>query len=221
MANYCVPDKGKVALLTLSAQRDYVRPGSPVKGTGARTARPAIGKITRTFREQGAPIFHSIRLYRADGSNADTCRKQAIEEGLRIAMPGSLGAELIDEVKPDPERRLDAEGLLEGRFHALGPNEWVFYRPRWGAFHGTDLEARLRALEVTTLVICGFSFATGPCATAYEASARDFRIVVVPDAACGLTEQNLQDLGRIGVYFMTSDACLRWLRGSAGGTAAA
>jgi len=46
------------------------------------------------------PIVHVIRLYSKDGSNVDLCRRKAIENGKHLVIPGSDGAELIDELKP-------------------------------------------------------------------------------------------------------------------------
>ena len=213
MANYCVPQKGTAALLTLSAQQDFLRPGSPYRAAGAHRVLPALARIVRGFRAQGAPLFHAVRLYRPDGSNVDACRRQAVEEGLRVFMPGTMGVELLDEVRPDSAVRLDAPQLLDGGFQALGAAEWAFYRPRWGAFHGTALEARLGALGVTTLVICGFNFTTAMRATIYEASARDFRIVLVSDAVGNGSEAAVQEPARIGVYLMPSACALDWLAG--------
>jgi nicotinamidase-related amidase len=172
-----------------------------------------LTKLVECFRRQSAPIFHSVRLYKADGSNVDACRRQAVEEGLRILMPGSLGAELIDELKPGREVRLDPELLFAGDFQEIAANEFVHYRPRWGAFYNTQLEDKLRRQGVTTLVVCGFSFSTGGRATIYEASARDFRIVLVPDALCNATEAAIQELGRMGVYLMDTANCLGWMSG--------
>lgn len=213
MANYCVPEKGKAALLCISAQRDFIAPGSPVRACGSHSALPNIGTLVDCFRGHGAPIFHSVRLYKPDGSNVDVCRRQAVEEGLRILMPGTLGAELIDELKPSKDVRLDPELLFAGDFQEIGANEFVHYRPRWGAFHDTGLEERLHDQQITTLVICGFSFSTGGRASVYEASARDFRIVLVPDALCNATEEAVQELGRIGIYLMDTANCLTWMAG--------
>src|SRR3546814_7719400 len=160
MANYCTPEKGKAALLCISAQRDFVAPGSPVKCCGSHSAVPNIGRLVEAFRAQRAPVYHSVRLYKPDGSNVDACRRQAVEEGLRILMPGTLGAELIEDLKPNKDVRLDPELLFNGEFQEIGSNELVYYRPRWGAFHNTGLEDALRAQQITTLVICGFSFST-------------------------------------------------------------
>ena len=213
MAEYCQPQRSNAALVTISAQRDFNTPGSPICASGAKRAVPSMGRVVRCFREEGAPIFHSVRLYRPDGSNVDSCRRHLLEEGQRFLMPGSLGAELIDEVKPSGDIRLRPEMLLAGQFQDIAEQEEVFYRPRWGAFHNTDLERRLNDLGVTTLVICGFSFATGMRATIYEASARDFRIVLVPDAVCGASETSLAELARIGIFFVSSDTCQDWMAG--------
>jgi nicotinamidase-related amidase len=221
MWDYCTPEKDRAALLTISAQRDFTAVGSPVRACGLERAVPAMGRLAKAFRDQGAPIFHSVRLYRPDGSNVDACRRQSVEEGLRILMPGTFGVELLDELKPDPDLRLEPELLLSGAFQRIGAQEQVFYRPRWGAFHGTGLEQALCAAEISTLVICGFSFATGARATVYEASARDFRIVVVPDAICGASEEGLRELARMGVHLMDSDCCRSWLAHRAAGGASA
>ncbi|MGF1592819.1 MAG: isochorismatase family cysteine hydrolase [Kiloniellaceae bacterium] len=221
MTNYCVPEKGKAALLCISAQRDFVAPGSPVRACGWKSALPNIARLVDSFRAHGAPVFHSVRLYKPDGSNVDACRRQAVEEGLRILMPGTLGAELIDDLKPNKDVRLDPEVLFAGDFQEIGRNEFVYYRPRWGAFHNTALEERLRSQKITTLVICGFSFSTGGRASIYEASARDFRIVLVPDALCNATEDAVQELGRMGVYLMDTDNCVAWMADSGPGSAAA
>src|SRR3546814_15854389 len=45
MANYCVPEKGKAALLCISAQRDFVSPGSPVRACGWHSALPNITRL--------------------------------------------------------------------------------------------------------------------------------------------------------------------------------
>lgn len=211
MDDYCLPERGKAALLTISTQRDFIAPGSPIRVKQCRESLKNLQKLVTTFRQAELPIFHSIRLYRADGSNVDSCRRHLVEEGHRFLMPGSLGSELIDEVNPDVTKRLDPEGLISGSFQTLAPNEQVFYRPRWGAFHKTALEEKLTKLNVSTLVLCGFSFATGARATIYEASARDYRLMIASNAICGASEAGLAELARIGIYLIDSDACATWL----------
>jgi nicotinamidase-related amidase len=220
MPDYTAPERNRVALLTVNGQRDFTLPDSPLAAPGVRCALPQMKRLAEGFRVHGLPIFHAVRLHRCDGSNVDAFRRQAVEEGLRILMPGTSGAELVDELRPSPDLRLNPTGLLEGEVSEIAPNEWVMYKPRWGAFYRTDLERHLRDQNVSTLVICGCNFSTSCRATVYEAGARDFRIVLVTDALSGASDEALSELGRIGVYLMTTASCLDWLDGRSRSTAA-
>ncbi|MCZ4282986.1 cysteine hydrolase [Kiloniella laminariae] len=212
MTEYLRPQKDHAALITLSIQRDYILPSSPIRASGLSRVIPTMTRLVQGVRERDVPLYHSIRLYKPDGSNVDLCRRSAVEEGLRIFMPGSLGAELVDEIQPEGEEvRINPDILFDGKFQEIGPDESIFYRPRWGAFHGTSLEQELRSRGVDSLILCGFSFNTATRATIYEASARDFKVVVVPDALCNASEQGLEELGRMGVYLMEADEVLSWL----------
>jgi nicotinamidase-related amidase len=212
MPDYTAPERHRAALLTFAVQKDCTMPGSPVGRLSGGPTLGAIGSLVKGFRARSAPIVHLVRLYRPDGSNVDVCRRRAVEEGLRVLMPGSLGAELVDQVKPIADLRLDGSRLLSGRLQELSSNEWALYRPRWGAFYDTRLEDHLRALGVSTIVICGSNFSTAIRATVYEASARDFRVVLVPDAVKGVDDGDLSELARIGVYLMNADCCVSWLK---------
>jgi nicotinamidase-related amidase len=220
MVEYLVPHRDGAALLTVGVQNDYTSARSPVCTPGANRAVPNIAKLAAAFREAGRPIFHAIRLYRPDGTNVDLCRRNAVEEGARYLMPGTKGAELSEEVHPNPAMRSDPAALLSGEFIQLGEKEWLFYKPRWGAFHGTDIEARLKDLGIDTLVVCGCNFPTATRATLYEASARDLRTVMAPDAVTDLRDDALSDMARMGVYLMETGACLEWLKGKAAKNAA-
>ena len=221
MVDYTAPERGRAALLTINAQKDFTLQGSPLRACGVTSALPALDSLVSGFREQGVPIIHAVRLYRPDGSNVDSFRRQAVEEGMRVLMPGTFGAELVETVKPEPDVRLDAPALLGGSFQQIAENEWAVYKPRWGAFHNTKLDEHLKQLGVTTVVVCGFNFATSGRATVYEAGARDLRIVLVPDAVSGSSEEAIRELGRIGVYLMNAKTCLDWLRNSKSPVAAA
>lgn len=213
MNEYITPDRNRAALLTVDAQRDYCERESPVKSAGCDQVREPLARLVAGVRAAGLPIFHAVRFYRPDGSNVDLCRRSAVEEGMRVLMPGSLGAELIAEMLPEDAPRLDPHLLLEGGVQQLARREEAFYKPRWGAFYATCLEQRLHDLGLDTLVIVGVNFATSGRATVLEASERDFRVVLVPEAAGGLGDQAQQDLARIGVTLMTADDCVGWAEG--------
>lgn len=214
MPEYNVLERDHTALLTVDLQRDFALPDSPVRSSGVGAHTPNIKQLIEGFRAAGKPILHGVRLYRPDGSNVDLCRRGAVEEGLRVLMPGTRGAELWDCIKPSDTVRLDAEALLAGETQEIAPYERVFYKPRWGAFYGTRLQEELGRLGISTLVVCGCNFPTGTRATVYEASARDFRVVVASDAVCDASDEALKELGRLGVYQMSTEACLAWLKGA-------
>jgi nicotinamidase-related amidase len=109
-------------------------------------------RLVRVFRERKKPIIHVVRIYLADGSNVDLCRRKLIIEGKKALVPGSDGVELMNELKPSKDVRLNANLLLSGRLQEIGLNEWVVYKPRWGAFYKTPLEEHLHNLKVNTLI---------------------------------------------------------------------
>ena len=119
MPDYTTPERDRIALLTFAVQNDCILPGSPVGYLGGRRTLARIGQLARGFRERGAPIVHLVRLYRPDGSNVDACRRRAVEEGLRVLMPGTRGVELADEVNPAPLTRLNGGDLLDGKLQRL------------------------------------------------------------------------------------------------------
>jgi nicotinamidase-related amidase len=212
MGKYTDPDWEHSALVTIDTQNDFTLPGAPSEIAGTVEVLPALRSLVGAFRDAGRPIFHVVRLYRPDGSNVDSCRREAVESGVILAVqPSSAGAELVDELKPSPEVRLDAEALLGGRMQEIGEREWVMYKPRWGAFFETPLHDHLRGLGVNTLVVCGFNLPNCPRTTIYEASERDYRIVAVADAISGVYERGLRELKGIGVELMGTQRCLEEL----------
>jgi len=211
MRDYLSPERNRVALLTIDAQRDFCMSSGRGKSGCSAPFTAAMIRLTEGFRAKGRPIVHVVRLYRCDGSNVELCNRASIEEGQRVVMPGTSGAELIEGLKLDHSQRLDASLLLDGKFQNLGRNEWAMYKPRWSAFYQTPLEDHLKGQGITTLVISGCNFPNGPLASVYAASNRDFRIVLATDAVSCSNDATLAELARMGVYLMTSDQCLAWL----------
>ena len=215
MLDYLSPQREKLALLTIDAQRDFIS-GLPFGPCESALDSPppfilAMQRLVEACRKAGIPIIHAVRLYRCDGSNADLFHRAAIEEGRRFVMPGSCGSELADALKPDPSIRLQTETLLAGRPQTLGPKEWIYYRPRWSAFYESSLKTDLDKMGITSLLIAGCNFPYGPRSTIFAASNRDFRMLVATDAVSGATQSELDELARIGVYLMDSASCLKWL----------
>ena len=203
------------ALLTIDVQRDFSLPSSPAHVPGTMEAAPHMRAVAEAFRAAGRPIVHVLRLYLPDGSNAERSRRVDLEEGNSLVCPGTPGAELIDELKPNESVELNATALLDDELQRVAPSEWFMYEPRWGAFFATPLEQHLRRLAVDTVVVCGCNFPNCPRATIYEASERDFEIVFVPDATSGVYARGLSELESIGVSTLRTSECVAWLREAA------
>lgn len=203
MDPYTTPDFSSIALITIDTQRDTLD-GQPLEISGTSAVLPTMEKLLRVFRAMRMPIIHLVRLYKQDGSNVDLCRRSMVENGESILRPGSPGCELPSELLPGPDVRLDTDLLLSGGIQQAGLNEVVIYKPRWGAFYGTPLEACLDDLSVSSLAFTGCNFPNCPRTSIYEASERDLRIVLVEDAVSGLYEQAKEEMRNVGVWLMSS-----------------
>jgi nicotinamidase-related amidase len=196
---YTEPRLSTSALLTIDTQCDFVLPDSAARIPGSVDIIPNMKTLLTTYRQYGLPIIHIVRLYMPDGSNVDLCRREIVEDGLRILVPNTAGAEPVADLKPNPDAELDADLLLKGDIQSWGKTEFVIYKPRWGAFYRTPLDSHLGDLGISTLVICGCNFPNCPRATVYEASERDYKVVLVEDAVSGIYEKAKEELRRIGV----------------------
>jgi nicotinamidase-related amidase len=201
--SYTDPDFAAAALVTIDTQRD-VLDGGPLEIPGTSAAVESMRLLARAFRRTGKPIVHVVRLYQPDGSNVDLCRRRAVESGARILAAGESGSQLAVELLPAPDLTLDCGLLLDGGIQPLGPGEVAIYKPRWGAFYRTPLEDHLREQDVTTIVFCGCNFPNCPRSSIYEASERDFRVVLARDAISGLYERGESELANIGVRLMSA-----------------
>jgi nicotinamidase-related amidase len=204
MSRYTKPEWSKSVLITIDTQCDTLQ-GQPFEIPGTSKILPRMQALLQTYREVEKPIIHIVRIYKADGSNVDLCRRELIERGAALVLVGSSGCQLPPELLPYADVELDADLLLSGGIQKLSSNEVAIYKPRWGAFYNTPLEHYLRELGVSTVVFSGCNFPNCPRASIYEASERDFRVVLVEDAISGLYEQGRQEMNNIGVELIPAD----------------
>ena len=212
---YIAPDAAGALLLTIDMQNDFTLAGAPGEVAGTAAVVPNVARLCAGFRAAGRPIVHLVRFYGESGDDAELCRKRKIEQGWKVVRPGSPGAELVDELTDElTNARLDVPVLLDNQPQKIGEQEWVLYKPRWGAFYRTVLEPMLSRMRVNTVVVCGCNFPNCPRATVYEASERDLRVVLVSDAVSGLYDRGREELEAIGVWVAGTERCLEWLRGA-------
>ena len=122
-----------------------------------------VNRLAAACRKAGILVIHTGHVLRPDGSN--------------IGVLGELIPDLIEE-----------RTLFEGsRTAALSedlviePGDVRLYKPRFGAFYGTDLELILRQRAIDTIIISGISTDVCCDTTAREANARDFRVLFLSD----------------------------------------
>ncbi len=207
MKKYTEPNFESSALITIDTQCDTLD-GQPLEILGTSAALPNIRIILDAYRQEMMPIVHIVRIYKRDGSNVDLCRKEAVENGAKILLEESSGCELATGMFHNSVK-LDSGLLVSGEMQEIGNNEVIIYKPRWGAFYKTSLESFLDKFNVDTLVFVGCNFPNCPRASIYEASERDFKVVLVEDAISGLYPKGKEEMLNIGVQVMKVEALIK------------
>jgi ureidoacrylate peracid hydrolase len=154
-------DPRKIALLNVDLQNLFVQ-GSPVAAPEGLAVVERVNRLSAVCRSLGVPVVHTLHVTRPDGSNV-----------------GVLG-----DIIPPVKNGLIARGSPLAQLHPslhVEPGDILLEKPRYGAFHGTDLELILRSRGIDSVIITGI--ATNVCAdtTAREACVRDFRVFFTSD----------------------------------------
>lgn len=137
-----------------------------VKDSGVITS---LQDLTSGARTAGARVIHTTLQFRPG------------RVGVRIVSPlmavtmkdpdyllaGSSAAEVIPELTPQPA------DVVAARLHGMS------------SFTGTDLDAILRSLDITTVVIGGVSLNEAIIGASIEAVNLGYRVVIPQDAALG------------------------------------
>ena len=120
------------------------------------------------------------------------------------------------------------QGIVSAALHkdlVVDPRDILLDKPRFGAFHSTDLELILRKRGIDTVIISGI--ATNICCetSAREAAVRDFRVIFLSDGTAtapmgGLSAAELQKatcatLGYLFAQILTVDEMIRKIEGVA------
>jgi nicotinamidase-related amidase len=131
----------------------------------------------------GLPVIHPI------GDIIERCRALADAfraRGLPVALVNVAGGapgrtEQPRQMSPRPEGWTDLAPELNQQ-----PTDILVTKRTWGAFASTDLDALLKARDVTQVVIAGVATATGVEATARQAYEAGFHVTLALDAMTDL-----------------------------------
>ena len=118
-------------MLTIDVQADTLD-GGALEIAGTSAAVPRISALCNAFRDAGLPIVHIVRLYLADGSNAEPVRKHLVSGPTPMLRPGTPGRLLAPGLAPNPDVELDDALLLSGQAQELGDHEIVLYQASLG-----------------------------------------------------------------------------------------
>jgi len=163
---------GHTALVTQELQGAVVGPDAGLAALAdeaRRVALPNIARLLPVARDGGVRVVHCLVQRRADGLGSNRNAKLfAIGRSGVAIEPGSPGATLLPEFGPEPS------DLVLHRWHGLGP------------MGGTDLDAILRNLGVTTIVAVGVSLNVAIPNLVMDAVNAGYRVVLPRDAVAGI-----------------------------------
>jgi ureidoacrylate peracid hydrolase len=146
----------RTALLNVDMQNCFVE-GTPFSAPDGLAVQERINRVAAACRAAGILVIHTSHVVRTDASNV-----------------GVLG-----EIAPIVKKGIINKGSFSAALHKkllVDARDILLEKPRFGAFHGTDLELILRSRGIDAVIITGI--ATNVCCetTAREAAVRDFRV---------------------------------------------
>ena len=194
------------ALLIVDMQNDFVRAGAPLEVPDARATIAAQRRLAGRFRALGLPVVYTRYLSR-ETDNLLWLWSPQCHPDVRACWPG------------DRHAYDDVDGLLDGAAIvgelAPAPGDIVVDKYGYGSFHGTDLDERLRALGVRSLVVTGTVTQICVEETAREALHHGYRTTVVADAvssfAPNLHAAALENFAMKFGWVADTDTVLGWL----------
>jgi nicotinamidase-related amidase len=154
--------------------RGHLDPSVATLPLTAERCAPLIARAAQLFHELraiGVNIIHVATEYRESDEIASNPFWKAIHDDptkarkgiLRHNLAGGHGTEIIPAL------------YSEGDFVVKG-------KKRYSAFYATDLKFLLQRHKVDTLILAGVNTTTCVLCTAFEATNRDFGVVIASDA---------------------------------------
>ena len=207
-------EMGRIALLIIDMQRDFLEPGGFGEALGndvtpLRSIVPTVKQLLNAFRAQKLPIFHTLEGHQPDLSD---CPPSKLKRGRgkltigdrgpmgRILLLGEPGNAIIPELEPLPE-------------------EAVVAKPGKGAFYRTNMHSLLQKQGITHLILTGVTTEVCVQTTMREANDRGYECLLVEDGTASyfpqfkrVTLEMIRAQGGIVGWTATAEAVLQGLR---------
>ena len=165
---------GHTAIVTQELQGAVVGPNAGLAALAKAARRQALPNIERLLpvaRDAGVRVVHCLVQRRSDGLGANHNAPIFMMGTKQVDLsPGSEGATLLPEFGPAPN------DVVLRRWHGVGP------------MGGTDLDAVLRNLGVTTIVAVGVSVNIAITNLVMDAVNAGYRVIVPRDAVAGIPD---------------------------------
>ena len=173
---------GRTALVTQECQRGVIGDHSMLpalkEAAAAGGIATRIGALARAARAAGIPVLHGVFHRRPDGRGANHNARlfMGTQRGERaeVMVAGSPSAEVV------PEIGMEESDFVVPRYHGLSP------------MAGTNLDAILRNLDVTTIVGVGVSVNVAMTNFAFDAVNAGYQFVLPRDAVAGMPDDYVE-----------------------------
>ncbi len=181
-------------ILVVDMEIDWVLPDSPMRVAGAYATLPAIKKFLDYGRANDWAVIYIYRIHRISGVDAELFRRHFFEEGKPFCIAGTKGAEIPDEIAPQP-------------------GDIKVTKQRFSAFFGTDLDLILRGLGAKNVYITGTQYPNCIRATAVDSMGLDYNTTVVTDCCSAASEEvakaNIFDIRNMGIPCIDSSEIMK------------
>jgi nicotinamidase-related amidase len=181
-------DPETTAVLTVDLHRGHLDPEIatlPVPPQRADEIVDATETLVTTARDAGYPIVHVTTAYR-DGREITANPKWSETE----SEDGDSREDISEHNVHGKTRGMDI-------MPALSEESDIFLQPkkRYSPFLETDLPFVLRVNDIETLVIAGVNTNTCVQCTCFEATNRDYEVIVVEDCVGSMDGEEFHQLG--------------------------
>lgn len=195
-------EPARTAIITSEVQNGVVGEPSALPALAEVAAVemvPNLAALLPVARAAGVQVVHCTAYRREDGKGAN--RNARLFAGVKKSpvglLPGSAAVEVLAELGPEPE------DLVLTRTHGLNP------------MGGTDLDAVLRNLGITTIVPTGVSVNVAITNLVMDAVNAGYDVVLPRDAVAGLPKEYADavidnSLALLATVVTTADLLARW-----------